>query len=190
MISINVLLTTIGREDLKNRMLPSLVNQLLSQDYLTIVSDLNHDFVADCISSFNFICTVIHIRNPNALGYWGHASRSKYQNYLLGDFIINADDDDRFTEDAFDIIRQIVVDMKVAYIFKMQVSETIFWKECGLVQEGNIGTPCGVIPNNHLLPNWEHFYGGDGRFYEKLYKIMDFNFDFVDHVIYKVKDTE
>jgi len=189
MISINVLLTTIGRDELKNRMLPSLVNQLMPQDYLTIVSDLNHDFVAVCIGSFNFICTVIHVRNPVSLGYWGHASRSKYQNNLLGDYIINADDDDYFTVDAFSVIRDCAIELDTVYIFKLQNKENFAWKECGLVAVGNIGTPCGLIPNTGNLPEWIHFYGGDGNFYEALYELMDYKFEFIDFVIYKVGDT-
>jgi hypothetical protein len=73
MISINVLLTTVGREELKTRMLPSLVNQLNENDYLTVVSDTNHRFVSECLSEFNFKCTVSHIMNSEA----GEKSKDK-----------------------------------------------------------------------------------------------------------------
>jgi hypothetical protein len=187
MISINVLLTTIGRTELKVRMLPSLVNQLMPHDFLTIVSDANHSFVGECIADFNFKCPVIHIRNPHALGNWGHGSRTKYQNDLMGDFIMNADDDDRYTEGAFDMIRSIVFDRNKLYIFKHENHGCFAWSVSGLIQIGNIGTSCGVIPNTRNLPTWETFYGGDGRFYENLSKMMEC--EFVDFVIYKVNDT-
>jgi hypothetical protein len=188
MISINVLLTTIGRPELRVRMLPSLVNQLMPHDYLTIVSDLNHKYVAECISEFNFRCPVFHIMNPSALGYWGHESRNKYQNNLMGDFIMNGDDDDRYTEGALDAVRQYATDTNKLYIFKHENKGGFAWSTHGVIQIGNIGTSCGVIPNRKDLPTWEHFYGGDGRFYEKLSQMMPY--EFIDFVIYKVNDTE
>lgn len=188
MTSLNVLLTTVGRETLNTRMLPSLVNQLNDNDYLTVVSDLNHDIVSHYISLFNFKCTVIHIRNNKTLGYWGHPSRSKYQNNLLGDFILHADDDDRYVDNAFDIIRQIVTDRNKLYLFRVDNEGVITWTNLGVVKIGEIGTPCGVIPNNKNLPDWGCFYGGDGDFYKKLSNAIPYQF--VDYIIYKVNDTK
>ena len=188
MISINVLLTTIGRPELNERMLPSLVNQLMPHDYLTIVSDSNHAKVSDWVSRFDFKCPVFHIMNPSALGYWGHESRNRYQNNLMGDFIMNGDDDDRYTEGALDAVRQYATDTNKLYIFKHENKGNFAWSTHGVIQIGNIGTSCGVIPNRKDLPTWEHFYGGDGRFYEKLSQMMPY--EFIDFVIYKVNDTE
>jgi hypothetical protein len=188
MISINVLLTTIGRPELKSSMLPSLVKQLHPHDYLTVVSDLEHRKVSGYLREFDFKCPIIHISNPQPLGSWGHGSRNKYQNNLMGDFIMNADDDDRYTDGAFDVIRQTVKENKL-YIFQHQHNNNIAWNGYEeVVKIGNIGTSCGVIPNTHNLPTWENFYGGDGRFYEKLSKMIPY--EFVKHVIYKVRDTQ
>lgn len=187
MISINVLLTTIGREELGTRMLPSLVNQLNENDYLTIVSDINHEFVSDCISRFNFKCNVSHIKNEIQLGFWGHESRNQHQNNLLGDFITNADDDDRYVDGAFDVIRQNVQNKNKLYLFKVQDHDWISWKTYGVIKTKEIGTPCGIIPNNKNLPKWGLFYGGDGHFYETLSKEMDY--EFIDYIIYKVRGT-
>jgi hypothetical protein len=186
MISINVLLTTIGREELKTRMLPSLVNQLNEEDYLTIVSDMNHDVVRDYLKEFDFKCVVTHIANPKTLGFYGHNSRNKYQNMLLGDYIMNADDDDWYADGAFDFIRSYVTEPKL-YIFKHQCLDNFAWRE-HKVEIGNVGTSCGVISNSHNLPEWEEFYGGDGAFYVSLSKIMPY--EFVDYVIYKIRHTE
>ena len=186
MYSFNVLLTTIGREELKNKMLPSLVNQLNENDYLTIVSDMNHDIVIEYLKEFDFKCKVTHIANETTLGYWGHGSRNKYQNNLEGDFILNGDDDDRYADGCFDYIRSVVKEKKL-YIFKHQNGGGVAWSQHGIVQIGNIGTSCGVIPNNKNLPDWEYFYGGDGAFYMSLSKMIDY--EFIDYVIYKVRDT-
>lgn len=185
MISLNVILTTIGRDELL-RMLRSLIHQLTEDDYITIVSDADHSLVRQCLSSFNPACTIIHIANSNSLGYWGHGSRNKYQNILPGDYLLNADDDDRYTEGAFDKIREVVKEKKL-YIFKHQDGRNVAWSIPGVVQLGNIGTSCGVIPNTHNLPDWELVYGGDASFYIKLSKMMEC--EWIDHVIYKVKNT-
>lgn len=185
MISLNVILTTIGRESLI-RMFESLIGQLNPNDYLTVISDDNHPFVRALISDFNFKCTVIHIANSESLGYWGHGSRNKYQNILLGDFLLNADDDDRYTAGAFDKIREAVKEKRL-YIFKHEDNRNFAWSIAGKVELGNIGTSCGVIPNTHFLPDWELVYGGDATFYIELAKRMQC--EWVDHVIYKVKNT-
>jgi len=188
MISINVFLTTIGRDELRTKMLPSLVNQLNKNDYLTIVSDDNHDFVVKCLAEFDFKCNVNHIINEVKLGFWGHASRSKYQNNLLGDFIMNADDDDRYVDGAFDFIRDTVVDKDTVYLFKVEWGGGVMWQTKDSIEIGFISTQCGVIPNTHDLPDWEHLYGGDGRFYQKLCKNR--KHEFIDYIIYKMRDTK
>jgi hypothetical protein len=161
------------------------VNQLTEIDHLTIVSDMNHELVADYINSFDFKCKVNHISNETTLGYWGHGSRNAYQNTLEGDFILNGDDDDRYVEGCFDYIRSVVTEKKL-YVFKHQSGNATAWSRRE-IQIGNIGTSCGVIPNTKNLPMWEYFYGGDGAFYESLSRMMDY--EFVDCVIYKVRDT-
>lgn len=185
MISLNVILTTIGRESLK-RMLGSLVNQLNENDYLTIISDDKHGYVGSLWSSFDFKCAVIHIANPVSLGYWGHGSRNKWQNKLPGTFLLNADDDDRYTDGAFDKIREAAKEQKL-YIFKHEDNRNFAWSIAGTVDLGNIGTSCGVIPNTNDLPEWKLVYGGDADFYKQLATMKEC--EWVDHVIYKVKNT-
>lgn len=185
MKSLNVFLTTVGRTELQTRMLPSLVNQLTENDYLTVASDMNHTYVRECLNSFDFKCTVNHFANVKPLGWWGHGSRNRYQNLLHGDYIMNGDDDDRYVEGCIEYIRSVVTENKL-YIFKHQHMGNVAWsrKEVCI---GNIGTSCGVIPNNRNLPDWEYFYGGDGAFYVNLSKMLPC--EFVDHIIYKVRDT-
>ena len=185
MKSINVFIATIGRETLKTLMLPSLVNQLHERDYLTIVSDDNHDFVAESISSFHFKCKVTHQRTETPLGYWGHGIRNAYQNTLEGDFISNADDDDMYVEGAFDFIREVINNDTKLYFFKVKDGNHTLWTTYD-VALSNVGTSCGVIPNTKNLPNWGYFYGGDGHFYIELSKNMPYQF--IDYVIYKTKN--
>lgn len=185
MISINVILTTVGRVSL-GRMFHSLINQLTEDDFLTVIDDKKTEYTARLLSIFNFTCTVILIQNSKTLGYWGHASRNKWQNKLPGDYLINADDDDYYTEGAFDKIREVVKEKKL-YIFKHEDKGNFAWSIDGLIELGNIGTSCGVIPNTHDLPDWELVYGGDASFYIELSKRLPC--EWIDHVIYKVKNT-
>jgi len=95
---------------------------------------------------------------------------------------MNGDDDDIYTEGCMDKIRSVVKDHKL-YMFQLEHSGFIIPKE-KVVKVGNCGTPCGVYPKVNPMPKWEHVYGGDGMFYEKLSTILDV--EFVGHIIYKV----
>jgi hypothetical protein len=46
----------------------------------------------------------------------------------------------------------------------------------------------GVIPNTHNLPNFNEDVQGDVYFYSDISKM--FESEFIDHIIYKVRDTE
>lgn len=186
MKSINVILTTTGRSTL-GRMLESLVNQLQQHDYLTVISDDGHNYVRRALSLPDFKCTVTHIQNDTKLGYWGHASRTKWQNKLPGDYLMNADDDDVYVPGAFDVIRSKIGERKL-YLFKHKDEKGLTaWSVHGLVKEGCVGTSCGVIPNTGDLPVWENRYGGDGKFYEDVAKMMPVQFE--PQIIYLVRNA-
>lgn len=161
-------------------MVDSIAPQLNENDYLTIIWD-SEPFALDIKSD----CQVVTIQNPEPLGYWGHGSRTKWQKFLFGDYIMNADDDDVYTPDAMEKVRECCVDRKL-YMFKMQFEHTVVWKERAIAI-ANIGTPCGVYPKLWDLPDWAFEYGGDFKFYEALSKVLDV--EFCDHIIYKIKDA-
>ena len=59
-----------------------------------------------------------HIKNLNGPeGNFGHPLLNRHMNTLDGDFIMFADDDDRYVPDAFEYIRNTVIEKKL-YIFK------------------------------------------------------------------------
>jgi hypothetical protein len=158
----------------------------LVNDFLTVISDSNHKFVSDSLAKSNLKCNVNHIINYDGpLGKFGHPLLNKYINNVNGDFIMFADDDDYYVDDAFESIRNIVNEKKL-YIFKHKWGNTINWtiKEFIL---GNIGKCMGVIPNTKNLPKFTEDVFGDGLFYIELSKI--FEYEFIDKIIYKVRDT-
>lgn len=172
----NVVLTTVGRDTLQ-RMVDSIAPQLKRWDYLTILWDCQ-----PIALQINSKCQVISLLNPEPLGYWGHASRTKWQSMLPGDYLMNGDDDDVFLPGAMDKIREVCTEEKL-YVFKMIYAEHEIWKT-QVIDLGNIGTPCGVYPPKNL-PSWDLTYGGDCQFYKKLSTQLPVQF--VDHIIYEVK---
>jgi hypothetical protein len=176
MKTFNVVIATSGRDTLQT-MIDSIAPQLTGEDYLTIIWDSQPIGL-----QINSDCKVITIQNENALGFWGHASRSRWQNSLPGDYIINGDDDDVFTSDAMSTIREHCIEDKL-YVFRMEYSNTTI-PNYHAIAYGNIGTPCGVYkPGN--LPEWPLEYGGDFKFYQELSKTKDPVF--IDKTIYKIR---
>ena len=102
-------------------------------------------------------------------------------------FIMFADDDDRYTPDAFKVIKETIKDKNKLYVFKHMWGGTVNWvlKDFTL---GNVGKCMGVIPNTHNLPNFNEDVQGDVYFYSDISKM--FESEFIDHIIYKVRDTE
>jgi hypothetical protein len=187
MYSFNIVCTTIGRDSL-SRLIDSFKDQLTENDWFTIISDLKHNEVEKCLEKYDFKFNLNYIKNkwdyPRYAAY-GHPLLNIHMNNLEGDFIMFADDDDYYAADAFESIRKAVTKRKL-YIFKHQWGDTINWAE-PVVELGNIGKCMGVIPNTHMLPYFENNVHGDGNFYIKLIENMDY--EFVDKVIYKVRDT-
>lgn len=176
--SFNVVIATSGRPSLQ-RMVDSIAPQLSERDYLTIIWDCQP--IALQIDSK---CKVILIQNDEPLGFWGHGSRTRWQNELPGDYLMNADDDDEYFPTAMETVRSHCKEEKL-YVFKMMKSNIVipFTEEIKL---GNIGTPCGVYPNTKDLPDWGGFYGGDFQFYFQL--SMQLPVEFVKRVIYLVRE--
>lgn len=193
MKSITVMLTTIGRPNLSD-MLKSLVYELQKQDYLYIFVD-GKDYgesAKKIYSEFEseFCCNTQLIVEEVNQGFWGHGLRNKYQNNLLGDYLIHADDDDVFISGAFDKIREIINpdnEMETIYYFQFfhnYKENKIVWSTPNLAYT-NIGTPCGVIPNKpNFFGVWGYFHGGDFGFYNSCKFKKD---NFVEEIIYVVR---
>lgn len=183
--SFNVVCTTIGRESL-SRLLNSLKYQLSKDDYFTIISDINHDLVELTLTQTELNSKIKHIKNEgDQLGKYGHPLLNRHINNLQGDFIMFADDDDYYTPNAFNIIRKFVKEKKL-YIFKHKWGNTVNWNSKNF-EIGNVGKCMGIIPNTGDLPKFREDVLGDVYFYEEISK--KFEYEFIDEIIYKVRDT-
>jgi hypothetical protein len=108
-------------------------------------------------------------------------------NNLDGDFIMFADDDDRYTEDAFKVIKETVTDKDTLYVFRHKWYGTVNWVTKDFTQ-GNVGKCMGVIPNTHDLPHFQENVLGDVIFYSEIG--VKFKSEFIDYIIYKVRETD
>ena len=66
-------------------MLASIAPQLRQNDFLTLISDKAHEASAAALAAASCACTRRHIANEKPLGFWGHGSRSRWQDELPGD---------------------------------------------------------------------------------------------------------
>ena len=180
MKTFNVVIATTNRPTLK-RMVDSIASQLNSEDYITLIYDADPTEI-----EVDTKATIIKIKNSFPLGNWGHGSRTKWQSYLPGDYIMNADDDDVYTHNAMDIIRENCVDDRL-YIFQMLNNGITTVPNYHKIEMANIGTPCGVYPNRDL-PEWKPVYGGDFEFYKELSN--RFEHTFIDKIIYIIKPND
>jgi len=188
----NCLIATIGRKTLQN-MLNSLSGQLSKDDCLTIVFDGHSSIPYFDISKFK--CKVNQYFEPVALKFAGHGIRNKYKNLLeKRDFILHADDDDIYVDDAFDYLRKNCIDEKTLYIVLMKNKNNIYGK---IIKMNFIGTPCGIIPyeyNKNATWGCGNYtnkdkdkntgIGGDGLFYEELARKYKDNIIFLNKIIY------
>ena len=186
MPTFNVLIATVGRESLQT-MLDSLKNQLNESDHLTIVFDGVKR--QNCVVT-EFKCKVHIFEEPVALKYWGHAVRNKYASLLeKTDFVMHADDDDRYVPDAFDQLRKVCIDTKDTLYFAKMVMGAILPKD-GKGILGNVGTPCGIIPYKfNTAGKWGLYGGGDGFFYKDI-SIVIKNVVWLPNIIYLVRNSK
>ena len=185
MPSFHILIASNGRKTIIHQ-IRSLIPQLLSNDYITIVfdgpqSEEYKEFVSEQCKKFK--CKVNIIIEPYNLGFYGHGIRNKH-NYLEGDFIMHADDDDFYLPNSFKMLRKLCNDPDMIYIFMFEAKtgRNIFNTE---FKVGSIGTPAGIIPQKYNTKGyWGLRNGGDGDFYIELSNQFSKNFIFIQEHIY------
>jgi hypothetical protein len=184
----NVLIATIGRPTLQ-RQLDSLLPQLSENDILTLVFD-GYTAPPTTFDLSKAKCTVDQDVEPEALKFWGHGIRNKYASMLRqADFVLHGDDDDIYTEYAFDVLRKICTDPSKLYIAKIRGYDRSILPRSNLIKIGNIGTPCGVIPYElNKEGMWVLKYGGDGMFYKDI-AMKALEVEYIDRVIYIVRPS-
>lgn len=187
----HILIATVGRPCLKH-MLDSLQHELNENDAITIVFDGKNGmtragFSNDWLQGHR--STIRIIEEENALGYWGHGIRNKYQGQLTPKttYIMHADDDDVYVPAAFDSLRRSCIDPNSCYIARIS-SSTHHNPIPSLIEhkiiKNDIATPCGIIPFDKAdVAKWEYYYGGDFDYYDILQSHVK-HVHFLYYVIY------
>lgn len=182
MPTFHVFIASIGRRSLQ-RMIDSLKQQLHTCDHVTVVFDGVPAIPIDSSgSSFQ-----LHIEEQiPALGSWGHGIRNAYARKLeKTDFVLHADDDDIYLPGSFESLRKVCRNPQALYIAKFKRSDGTIFPLQTYIKEGEIGTPCGIIPFDlNPLGVWLPRRGGDGKFYETISKRAR-RIQFLDIVIYE-----
>jgi hypothetical protein len=190
--SFHILIATGGKTCLQH-MLQSLKKELWEQDAITIVFDgedakRKSGFLDKWIEGFR--CSIHVIEQVPNLGYWGHGIRNQYQSQLQTKttFIMHADDDDEYAPGCFDQLRIICKNKDTLYIARFWVKKKniLVPSQQMVIQQDDIGTPCGIIPFDIASQStWELRYGGDFNYYDNLQKFVK-NKQFLQLIIYHV----
>lgn len=187
--SFHIVIPTIGRRELL-RMLDSVVPQLDSRDFLTVVFDGKD--VDDSLSSVRARvgqtnATVKLLRRRRHNNVYGEAVRQACKK-LPGDFVVFADDDDFFVPDALNTYRATCNDTSRLYIFQMvRLFDGVKLWSAPTVTWANIGSPMGVIPSwLNDLGTWPDKHGGDFDYYKSLLPHLSAPPEFVERVTYLV----
>jgi len=193
----HILITTMGRASLSD-MLDSLRPQLKENDAVTIVFD-GKDARAKLDMSDEYMkkmkCKVNIIEQEPRLGHYGHHLINKYAPTLSPEttYIMFGDDDDLYTEGAFDILRKKCRDPSKLYISRLRndqnfIPENRIVPNPGMkeIKENFISKQNGIIPYRHRASAkmGVNSYTGDYEFYKELGAKAPV--EFIEDVIYKM----
>jgi len=132
----------------------------------------------------NLISSVIYQLSDDDTLYVAIDGSKFFQGCLEGDYILHADDDDIYLEDAIDFIKSALakLDGNTIPFFKFWDDKRGYARwEFPAISDGNIGTPCGAVPNiPERMGTWGARYGGDFNFY----KSCKFKHEFIDRIVY------
>ena len=197
----HVLITTVGRASLSD-MLDSLRPQLKGNDAVTIVFDgkdarAKLDMSDESMKKMK--CKVNIIEQDPRLGHYGHHSINKYAPMLSPEttYIMFGDDDDVYTEGAFDILRKKCRDPTKLYISRMKnnhnfIPENRIVPNPGMteIKENFISKQNGIIPYRHRASAnmGVNSYTGYYEFYKDLSKIVPI--EFLDDIIYDIHPVD
>lgn len=159
-IRISVVIPTLGRPTLA-RTLKSFIPQLHNRDEIIVVADTAGEVYNARRALMRqrrhlhakYVFSHFGVGPSNEEGN-GYSQREFGLRYARGSHIVFMDDDDEYTEDAFDLFREYACDVPV--IFRMEHPWLgIVWSE-PVLRFGNVGTPMFIVPNKpRYLGEWK-----------------------------------
>src|ERR1019366_6528599 len=143
-MKLSIIVPTQGRASL-TQTLASITAQMLPGDELIVVRDDSGD--------------------------WGHTSRNKAMRQATGNYLLFMDDDDRYVDGAFAVVRAALAEHPdQPHLFAMhrhhhEPKEDAVLPRTQDVTVGNVSTQMIVVPNDHgKLGTWGSRYEGDFDF--------------------------
>jgi glycosyl transferase family 25 len=174
----HVLITSTGNPILQ-KILDSLVDQLYSEDCVTIVYDGCYKIPLFDLTKFK--CKINQFYEPTLLGYGGKKIRNKYANILeQRTFVLHANETDIYNNNAFVNIRDKCQDPKTLYMFKLVNKSNPDSEKSGVTQHS-------IIPyelNKRGL--WLYKDKGEDIFYEQIIQEASTVVK-IDHIIYMIR---
>ncbi|QKF94629.1 glycosyltransferase [Fadolivirus algeromassiliense] len=163
--SFHVIITTNGSKKIYH-LLRSLINQLYSNDYITIIYDGKDtretlDKVELILKFFKGSYKIII--EPKSLGF--NRLRNKHIN-LVGDYVMYVEDEGLYYDYAFDMIRKICNDINHIYIFGIEDATGLVFSP--KLIKGKIKVASGIIPLKYNNVEWGDSNDGDYIFYSNL----------------------
>jgi glycosyltransferase involved in cell wall biosynthesis len=174
-VRLSIIIPTIGRKTLAVTLASILFEQFnLEKDEIIVVGDGSrpeaHKIVKDAQllykdAKINYYEHQYYDSNGKPTANWGNPQRnfglqivSKTQTHVA-----LIDDDDVYTDDAFENFRKYAADVPV--IFKMLwKGHYHLWRIEGHLECGNFGTPCFLVPRVSPMPQFGMHYAGDADY--------------------------
>jgi len=188
----HVLIVTSGRQSICT-MLKSLASQLKENDAITLVFDgkfakKKSTFTDVSLQKMNMKCKVNVKEQVPGLKHYGHPTINVTLPTLdpPTTYVMFADDDDFYSEGAFDALRNKCKDPDILYVAKMQNSGGLIPPEgTKAIEGGKIAKVNGIIPfkERASAKMGETGYAGDFEYYNVL-KDKVKGVEFLDDIIY------
>ncbi len=156
--SLSIVIPTIGRVTL-SRTLESIESQrLIDGDQVVVVTDGDRPLARYIWDEYKLpgVCEMVPI---NRQGNKIFPPRNRGVELSTADFIGFMDDDDYYTDGAFDAIRRgIAQDLTKAHMFRERLPGGKVVPTDANINTSNFGQPCFLVPN-HDVPKWvEHHH--------------------------------
>jgi glycosyltransferase involved in cell wall biosynthesis len=147
---LSLIVPTAGRPSLA-RTLASAAPQMLPGDECIVVGDTLDGPLRETEAICRDYPFVRYIEHAARRHYWGHPQFEAGQLVATGDWLLGNDDDDIWTPNALDAIRNAIGQLThlrpMLFRFRSHFNGFVFWHTPGYLKQGHIGGHCLVQPN-------------------------------------------
>jgi glycosyltransferase involved in cell wall biosynthesis len=163
--TLSVVVATVGRPTLLATL--ESLHQLSPDDELLLVTDGDHPEAFAMLDSAGLSCRTQRIVHRLPANDFGHRLRNLYASRATGDRVLHLDDDDVYLDGALGRVRGECARHPGKLVVFRMVGPRGTFPRARRMSVGNVGTPCGALPNEPAKWGWwDPGLGGDGAFYQ------------------------